>query len=295
MKRGKPEGKKTKLGLALTALAVSAVLLTTASFAWYTISTRAEAGDLAIVFRGIKWPFEAGYTTAVQETDAEGQPVVDKEGNPVYEIAWAKELNVSQYLKTLQLDTCVLRPISTYDLTHWYTAQYSVAGSVNGFEAVQLQNVANLRARVATEKEGSAQAGDETDGNCLIYFDLLVRETNEGEQAGLKLSTVEPRLLSGGGFTFGDALVSETVEGTFVLTKPSVGAGGKYAAKESGGPFGCLHLAEAGIGVSDAECPGNAGCGKKIGGIHAGGKQTRRRMRLNILPLLPYNGVKNRL
>jgi len=212
-------GIRTKLGFTIASLLVAIVLLGGVSFAWYTINTKADIGDMAITFKGLKWPFEAGYETGTGE--------LDESGNEKTTIVWAKELNVSAYMKKLELDQCQLRPISTYDLQHWYNSSYAANGDVNGFIEVQLNAIAN--------QKSAEDNGQDFSAGSVIYFDLWVRETNDGEQAGLKLSTVEPYLSSDGVVLFGDTIVSESVEGTFVLTKPSIDKStGKYAYEVSG-------------------------------------------------------------
>jgi len=197
----------TKILAGIASLAVAAVMLTVGTFAWYTINTEAKGGDLAIIFGG-KYPLEAS-TNYTADSDS---------------AVWSKQIYLDDILNEMNSDAArtedkgaaPLRPISTFDLEHWYSPEYAGDGSVQTFSEVPLDTIANRPKNTGTDEDGnSVDKGD----NCLIYFDMYVRASIEGETWGLKLSTAKKNADG----KYGDSLVTEEVDyGTFVLRKPNV-------------------------------------------------------------------------
>lgn len=142
---------KLKLLMAGVSLVLALTMISVGTFAWYTISRKAQVSGISITLEddGKNFPFEL----SLDGTN------------------WTTELHVDSRFG-------VLRPISTYDGVHWYLPNYSSVGSVNGFREVRLQDVSN---RV------SAPGVEET-GNYLNYFDIWIRTRDPDTGYALKLN-----------------------------------------------------------------------------------------------------------
>lgn len=179
-----------KLAAAGAGLLLAVVMLVMGTFAWFTVNTKAEVGGISVSFvnDGTQWPFEfsINYRDVGYDEDA---------------ATWLKEIDISQYLPR-----ALLRPISTYDLEHWYSPTYDAAGSVAGFQETPLSMIANHVESEAAEAEGT---------NCLVYADVWVRTRDPNTAYDLKLSN--PSTNADGTFHLND---DETDFGTFVLWTP---------------------------------------------------------------------------
>ena len=178
-----------KLIMAGVSLLMAVVLLAVGTFAWFTFSTAPEVSGISVTFSSdTAWPFEVC-------TDYLTNP-----DNPT----WEKELNVSDILTK-----AALRPISTYDLQHWYLADYDYAGNVTKLIEVPLSDVANR------EDKTAASANPDEDGiNYLLYFDMWVRTRDPELTYELRLNNPSA---AAGAPTVNDW---ETVYGTYVLWTP---------------------------------------------------------------------------
>ena len=182
-----------KLFAAGISLVMAIVLLGTGTFAWFTVNTKAEVEGISISFNSDEaWPFEVSLDYGMAQETA----------------TWHKELSILDALGD-HLEDYLLRPISTYDLEHWYVADYDAYYNVAGFHEVNLDDVANQR--------NPFPAGDEWEetNNCLLYVDLWVRTRSKINSYDLRLNNP--------GYTVDGAIHTdewETDYGTFVTWKP---------------------------------------------------------------------------
>lgn len=188
-----------KLTASVISLVMAVVLLATGTFAWYnmepTATTGAGNGGMGASFAGSgeAWPFEVSLDYGLKGSNA----------------TWYKEVSILDALDA-DLGDFLLRPISTYDLQHWYVATYDAYDDVDGFREVDLADVANRPNRF------SKAGGYEETNNCLLYVDLWVRTKNSSKTYDLRLNNP--------GYTVDDELhvdAWETDYGTFVTWKPT--------------------------------------------------------------------------
>lgn len=140
---------RLKLLMAATGLLVSLVMVAGGTFAWFTISQKAEVTGISITMEatGEEYPFELS---------------LDGEN-------WTTELFVDSQLT----GKGPLRPISTADMVHWYLPEYDARGSVADFHEVALEDVANREEELISY---------------LVYFDLWVRTRDQDTTYALKLN-----------------------------------------------------------------------------------------------------------
>ena len=182
-----------KLIMAGVSLLMAVVLLAVGTFAWFTFSTAPEVSGISVTFSSDSaWPFEVC-------TD-----YLNPDGTVNADPTWEKELNVSDILTN-----AALRPISTYDLQHWYLADYDYAGNVTKLIEVPLSDVAN--------REDKSADPDEDGINYLLYFDMWVRTRDPELTYELRLNNPNAGT---GEDTSPEVNDWETVYGTYVLWSP---------------------------------------------------------------------------
>ena len=205
---------KLKIVGAVAMFLLALSMIGVGTFAWFTLSQKADAGDIMIVLDPYKYPFEASWDYEIKGFNEDAA-------------TWEKDLSVNEIFETANksTDPAPLRPISTADMFHWYTADYDADGNVSGFSEREFAQIAN-QPRVP-----GANGEDDVGTNHVLWFDIWIRAMEEGETYGLKLQTAKPYTDSDGKTAYGDKLVKEVVEeetdeqgkyiyGTYVLGKP---------------------------------------------------------------------------
>lgn len=136
------QDKFNKLIMSVVGLLISAVLLTTATFAWFAISTTPEIRGVTVSVASID-----GFLPFQMSLDGEN---------------WTTELNISALLQ----EANVLRPISTYDGDTWYISSADAFGSITTFLELNDSNLSSY-----------ANTGN-SDTNYLAYVDIYVTSNN---------------------------------------------------------------------------------------------------------------------
>lgn len=149
------EQLKMKIALAFGGILTGIALISTAAYAWFTISTTPEVTGItiSIVPTGKEYPIEVSQN----QTD------------------WTTELHMDNIVEQYG----PLRPISTFDGEHWYLPYYDIRGNVDEFHEVELSEVANRL---------KGKDGFEEPFNYLVYFDIWVRTRDTGTNYDMRLS-----------------------------------------------------------------------------------------------------------
>lgn len=149
------EQLKLKIALAFGGILTGIALISTAAYAWFTISTSPEVTGItiSIVPTGKEYPIEV----SLNQTD------------------WTTELHMDNIVEQYG----PLRPITTFDGEHWYLPYYDIRGNVDEFHEVELSEVANRL---------KGKDGFEEPFNYLIYFDIWVRTRDRGTNYDMRLS-----------------------------------------------------------------------------------------------------------
>lgn len=196
---------RLKLLMAATGLLVSLVMVAGGTFAWFTISQKAEVTGISVTMEatGEEYPFELSLDYGEKGSQA----------------TWTTELFVDSKLT----GKGPMRPISTADMVHWYLPEYAADGAVASFYEVALEDVANRQEELTSY---------------LVYFDLWVRTRDQDSTYALKLNN--PNKNNDGSLHVEQ---QETVYGTYALWLPQRGADGKFAnPMEANDAMACLRI-----------------------------------------------------
>lgn len=151
---------RMKLWMSVSGVLLGVVMIMSASYAWFTISTTPELKriEISVTPSGKEVPFELSLDYADVEYKQD-------------EATWTTVLHLTDEDVNYKL-----KPVSTVDGINWYLPKFSAKGDVTGFW--QLPN--NEMAKWAN-KSG-------TDDNYLYYVDVYVRTRNQDKAQEMVLS-----------------------------------------------------------------------------------------------------------
>ena len=162
---------RVKLIGALVVLLAVAALTVAGTFAWYTLSKKGELNGIGVSFQsdGDEWPF---YIIQQPTTMSETMTTEDILALP----GWKKDLVLAEVedaqgnYHSIQ-DSYQLRPVSTSDGVHWYTANYGSDGAVIGLDLEELNAIANIN----RQNLNPVGTGSEIPANYLYYYDMWIK------------------------------------------------------------------------------------------------------------------------
>ena len=175
---------KIKLIGALVVLLMVLALAAAGTYAWFTLSTKGELNGIGITFdaNGDEWPFYIIEQPASMSDATTTDDILALEG-------WKKDLVLASVsdaegnYHSIQ-DSFQLRPVSTSDGVHWYTANYGSDGSVIGLDMEELEAIANIN----RQNLNPVGTGSEIPANYLYYCDLWIKTESEEHDYELHLS-----------------------------------------------------------------------------------------------------------
>lgn len=192
------KNRKASLFIALITLVVAISMAAAATYAWFTIAQTPEVHGIGISLK-------------VDESELPFLLSLEEDGAYMTEVSLDSRIQVGD----------LLRPVSTADGVHWFTAKYGADGEIEGLNMFE-------------KYEDFSNQGLSGNMNYIYYADIWVkcRDEKNDTNGGYTLHLNNP-------YTVERAVENkETVFGTFAVPQLSV-SGGKYAENTGSAATSC--------------------------------------------------------